>query len=49
MPVTAEEDIEQLEQLRWLKNGCTIGTHSVYFNGTEINSPEDVELWHKKN
>jgi 3-deoxy-manno-octulosonate cytidylyltransferase (CMP-KDO synthetase) len=49
LPVTAEEDIEQLEQLRWLKNGCTIGTHSVYFNGIEINSPEDVELWHQKN
>lgn len=42
---TAEEDIEQLEQLRWLKNGCTIGTQSVYFNGVEINSPEDVERW----
>ena len=46
MPVTAEEDIEQLEQLRWLKNGCTIGTQSVYFKGIEINSPEDVETWH---
>lgn len=47
LPVTAEEDIEQLEQLRWLKNGCTIGTQSVYFNGIEINSPEDVDAWHK--
>jgi 3-deoxy-manno-octulosonate cytidylyltransferase (CMP-KDO synthetase) len=47
MPVTAEEDIEQLEQLRWLKNGCTIGTQSVYFNGIEINSPEDVDAWHQ--
>jgi len=46
MPVTTEEDIEQLEQLRWLKNGCTIGTESVYFNGIEINSPEDVDTWH---
>ena len=46
MPVTTEEDIEQLEQLRWLKNGCTIGTESVYFNGIEINSPEDVDAWH---
>jgi CMP-2-keto-3-deoxyoctulosonic acid synthetase len=49
MPVTAEEDIEQLEQLRWLKNGCNIGTQSVYFKGIEINSPEDVDKWHKKN
>jgi len=47
LPVTAEEDIEQLEQLRWLKNGCTIGTESVYFNGIEINSPEDVDAWHQ--
>ena len=47
LPVTAEEDIEQLEQLRWLKNGCTMGTQSVYFNGIEINSPEDVEAWHR--
>jgi len=49
LPVTAEEDIEQLEQLRWLKNGCSIGTQSVYFNGIEINSPEDVKAWHNKN
>jgi 3-deoxy-manno-octulosonate cytidylyltransferase (CMP-KDO synthetase) len=47
LPVTAEEDIEQLEQLRWLKNGCTIGTQSVYFNGIEINTPEDVDAWHQ--
>jgi 3-deoxy-manno-octulosonate cytidylyltransferase (CMP-KDO synthetase) len=47
LPVTAEEDIEQLEQLRWLKSGCTIGTQSVYFNGIEINSPEDVDAWHQ--
>jgi CMP-2-keto-3-deoxyoctulosonic acid synthetase len=37
-----------LEQLRWLKNGCNIGTQSVYFNGIEINSPEDVTAWHTK-
>ena len=49
LSITAEESIEQLEQLRWLKNGCSIGTHPVYFNGIEINSPEDVDVWHKKN
>jgi 3-deoxy-manno-octulosonate cytidylyltransferase (CMP-KDO synthetase) len=47
LPVSAEEDIEQLEQVRWLKNGCTIGTQSVYFNGIEINLPEDVDAWHQ--
>jgi len=49
LSITAEESIEQLEQLRWLKNGCKIGTHPVYFNGIEINSPEDAEEWHKRN
>ena len=47
--VTQEETVEQLEQLRWLKNGWQIGTNSVYFNGVEINTPEDVETWQQKN
>jgi len=49
LEVTQEEEIEQLEQLRWLKNGWQIGCSSVYFNGVEINSPEDVEVWQKQN
>jgi len=48
LKVTQEETIEQLEQLRWLKSGWQIGTQSVYFNGVEINTPEDVEAWHSK-
>ena len=47
--VEAEERIEKLEQLRWLKNGWQIGCKSVYFNGVEINTPEDVETWQQKN
>ena len=47
--VEAEERIEKLEQLRWLKNGWQIGCDSVYFNGVEINTPEDVETWQQKN
>jgi 3-deoxy-manno-octulosonate cytidylyltransferase (CMP-KDO synthetase) len=47
--VEAEERIEKLEQLRWLKNGWQIGCTSVYFNGVEINSLEDVETWQQKN
>jgi len=43
--VEAEERIEKLEQLRWLKNGWQIGCKSVYFTGVEINTPEDVEVW----
>ena len=46
--VEREEEIEKLEQLRWLKNGWQIGCSSVYYNGVEINSPEDVNEWHKK-
>ena len=49
MEVTQEEEIEQLEQLRWLKSGWQIGCSSVYFNGVEINSPEDLDTWHNKN
>jgi len=48
LSVTAEEDIEQLEQLRWLKHGIRIGTQSVYYNGVEINTPEDVDKWYEK-
>lgn len=47
--IEKEEQIEQLEQLRWLKNGWQIGCLNVQYNGTEINVPEDVEEWHKKN
>ena len=43
-----KEEVEKLEQLRWLKNGWQIGCSSVQFKGTEINSPEDVDIWHKQ-
>ena len=49
MRVTQEETVEQLEQLRWLKNGWQIGCTSVKFNGVEINTPEDVITWQTKN
>lgn len=45
----AEETIEQLEQLRWIQNGIKIGVVEVEFNGIEINSPQDLEEWHKNN
>ena len=47
--IEKEETIEQLEQLRWLKNGWQVGCLSVQYNGVEINSPEDIETWHIKN
>jgi len=46
---TREEHIEKLEQLRWLKNGWQIKVSHVQYNGVEINTPEDVTEWHKKN
>ena len=48
LEVTQEEQVEKLEQLRWLKNGWQIGVQSVYFNGVEINTPEDMEAWNAK-
>ena len=44
---TREERIEQLEQLRWLKNGWDIGVLPVTFSGIEINTPEDVRKWYE--
>ncbi len=47
--VSQEEEIEKLEQIRWLKNGWQIGCNSVQYKGIEINTPEDLEEWHNKN
>jgi len=47
--VSQEEEIEKLEQIRWLKNGWQIGCVPVYYDGVEINTPEDLEEWHSKN
>lgn len=44
-----EEDIEKLEQLRWIQNGIKIGVVEVEFDGIEINTPEDLEKWHERN
>ena len=44
-----EEDIEQLEQLRWIQNGIKIGVVEVDFNGIEINTPQDLKQWKKLN
>lgn len=44
-----EEDIEKLEQLRWVQNDVKIGVVEVDFNGIEINTPEDLKQWEKIN
>ena len=49
LEVTQEEEVEKLEQLRWLKNGWQVGVLSVYYKGMEINTPQDLEEWHSKN
>lgn len=44
-----EEDLEKLEQLRWIQNGIKVGVVEVDFNGIEINTPDDLKEWHKRN
>ena len=48
LEVTQEEQVEKLEQLRWLKAGWQMGCSCVEFNGIEINSPEDLEQWNER-
>ena len=48
LEIPIEEDVEKLEQLRWLKNGWDIGCSHVEFNGTEINTQEDIHEWNYK-
>jgi 3-deoxy-manno-octulosonate cytidylyltransferase (CMP-KDO synthetase) len=44
-----EEGIEKLEQLRWIQNGIKLGVVEVEFDGIEINTPEDLVEWHRRN
>lgn len=44
-----EEDIEKLEQLRWIQNSIKVGVVEVEFNGIEINTPEDLAAWVRTN
>ena len=43
------EDIEKLEQLRWIDNNWRIAVTRVDFDGIEINTPDDAERWNMKN
>jgi len=40
-----EEDLESLEQLRWLQNGIAVAVANTNFSGMEINTPEDLAAW----
>ena len=48
LKIYPEEEIEKLEQLRWIQNDCTIGVAEVEFNGLEINTEEDLNKWQKQ-
>jgi 3-deoxy-manno-octulosonate cytidylyltransferase (CMP-KDO synthetase) len=43
LPVYPEEEIESLEQLRWIQNGYTIGIANAGY-AAEINTPYDLEM-----
>lgn len=43
------EKRSNLEQLRWLENGTTIGAVKVDFEGLEINTPYDLDQWRLRN
>ena len=49
LKVTKEEETEQLEQLRWLKSGWSIGCSYVKFDGIEINHPTDAAKYNIRN
>lgn len=40
-----EEDIEKLEQLRWIQNDIEVGVVEVEFDGIEINTQSDLVKW----
>jgi 3-deoxy-manno-octulosonate cytidylyltransferase (CMP-KDO synthetase) len=42
------EEKETIEHLRWLQNGLHTFGVKTEFNGIEINTPEDLVLWHEK-
>jgi len=48
LKVYPEEQIERLEQLRWIQNDVKIGVIEVEFNGIEINTREDLDKWQKQ-
>jgi 3-deoxy-manno-octulosonate cytidylyltransferase (CMP-KDO synthetase) len=43
------EEIESLEQLRWIENEVPISVYETQFDGVEINTVADVHSWHLRN
>jgi len=48
LKIYPEEEIERLEQLRWIQNDIKIGVVEVELNGIEINPEEDLDTWQKQ-
>ena len=48
LEIFPEEEIERLEQLRWIQNDVKMGVVEVEFNGIEINTEEDLNKWQKQ-
>ena len=46
LQIPPEEKSQGLEQLRWLRSGYNLGCVYTKFNGTEINTKDDVRRWH---
>ena len=49
LKIYPEENIERLEQLRWIQNDVKLGVVEVDFNGIEINTEEDLNKWQEQN
>lgn len=45
LTVPKEEDIESLEQLRWIQNNIQVNTIKTKETAFEINTPEDQKTW----
>jgi len=43
------EEIESLEQLRWIENEVPISVYETQFDGVEINTVADVHAWNLRN
>lgn len=48
LTIYEEENIERLEQLRWIQNDVKLGVVKVEFNGIEINTEEDLDKWQNR-
>jgi 3-deoxy-manno-octulosonate cytidylyltransferase (CMP-KDO synthetase) len=48
LTIGSGEQVENLEQLRWLHNRMHLQLAKVSFDGIEINTPEDAEEWNAR-